>query len=164
MAANVTCPYCQAPLSVTEQPGARTLHCPHCLADIEDPRMGPAAEAPNVLRDIRRSGHSLRWWSGWLVLGLLAALCVAHIAYVKVEYMGQPSRDAALRPLAFCPGFLGLDVLALVAIGIALRRWLLPPGGVTAAGLTTTLKVALLTLLLSLAVAVFFFAVCTALS
>jgi hypothetical protein len=160
MPANLTCPYCQAPLNVTDQPGARTLHCPHCLCDVENPRMEPASEAPNLLRDIRRSGRSFRRWSGWLVIGFIAAQCVAQIVYAKINDTTAPSPNRAFISLSYCPGLLGLDVLALIVIGRILRRFFFAEEGPVTSG--QLLGYVLLTVGLTLAVSVFFFVVCNA--
>jgi hypothetical protein len=160
MPGDVRCPYCQAPLNVTDQPGARTLHCPHCLCDVEDPRIGPAGEAPNLLRDIRRGGRSLGWWIGWIVLGLGTVLCVAQSVYTWIEDAIAPSPNRVFIPLSYCPGFLGLDVIALIVFGLVLRRFFFTGDGPATSG--QVLGYVLLTVGMTLAVGVFFFVVCNA--
>jgi hypothetical protein len=57
----MNCPYCQAPLSVTDQPGGQPAVCPHCLSNLADPGTAPAGVAPNFLRDIRRDDNRKSW-------------------------------------------------------------------------------------------------------
>jgi hypothetical protein len=161
MPANLTCPYCQATVNVTDQPGARTLHCPHCLCDIEDPRMGPASEAPNLLRDIRRGGRSLRWVV-WALLGVGAALCVSHIMFVKFEHTRRPLVNDPWGQVDFCPGFLGLDVLAVITLFLVVPRAL--RDGERAFTPWRTVLAFLLIVGATIAVVVLLFAVCTAVS
>jgi hypothetical protein len=117
----MNCPYCQAPLNVTEQPGEHPAVCPHCLSNIADPRTAPAGNAPNLLRDIRHRTHFP--WQIWLLLGAGGLLCVGQIVYAKIQNATNPPRQVFDVSVSYVPGFLGLDVLGTIAIGMLIWRY-----------------------------------------
>jgi len=83
----MNCPYCQTPLNVSEYIGERKYVCPHCMTYIDNPRLAPAQEAPNVLRNVRHRPRSFRWvvWAVWLLLGVCCVYCVILIIKIKIE-------------------------------------------------------------------------------
>jgi hypothetical protein len=162
MSTNVTCPECQTRLSVSENVTARTLVCPHCLTDIENPRAGPASVAPNFLRDVRRDSNMTSW-----ILLVLIGLCVAGIAMIYAHGQGAfGNRPDSLWILPAMYGFGILDVLVFLAAVRPLWRVLL--GGLENAstvGITVRIIGAIvLTVGLILAIVIFFFAVCLGLA
>jgi hypothetical protein len=153
MSGNFSCPYCQKPLNVAETVSERPFVCSHCLSNIENPRLAPASQAPNVLRDIRHPVHR-NGWPLWLFVWVGASLCVGQIAYAKYENVAKQTNYHDI----YSPGFLGLDLLSVLAIGRLL--WICFLRKSQDATADRILSVLVLTVLLSLAVAVFFLVVC----
>jgi hypothetical protein len=90
----MNCPYCQAPLNVTEEPSEHPAVCPHCLSNIADPRTAPAGTAPNLLRDIRRDGSRTPWLT-WVTAGVL--LAIAGLLIVEGATSARGSLDRGIK-------------------------------------------------------------------
>ncbi len=161
MTSNANCPYCQAPLNVTDTVGEQPAVCPHCLTNIPNPQLAPAGDAPNVLRDIRRKVRGLGWFF-WLIIGLGIGLCVFGI----VEYKVNPGNSRRVFPASFdlCPGFAGLDIFVLLAILVPLWRYLKAKhfNGQVDDAAGRFIALAILTVALAIAIGAFFCAVCMA--
>src|SRR5271170_2583179 len=84
MSGNANCPYCQAPLNVTDTVVVQPTVCPHCLTNIANPRMAAVAEAPNVLKNILRDGtiygRGLKWAIALCVAFILGCFAFGHIS------------------------------------------------------------------------------------
>lgn len=69
------CPHCSRRLQVSEQITNKTLICPHCLADVDNPRPGFQIPAADLHTDVKRDMSVVS-----TVLALLIGLCVLGIA------------------------------------------------------------------------------------
>jgi hypothetical protein len=106
----VTCPSCQGPLSAHLTP--RDQVCPHCHNPLRAADLG-GVPRPDVNLDVRRRS-SVFWW----VLGPIALVFVVAITLLTFAPMTQP--DAAID---FVLLFSCLDVVAIIAVVAALRRY-----------------------------------------
>jgi hypothetical protein len=161
----MNCPYCQAPLNVTEQPGAQPTVCPHCLSNLADPRTAPAGTAPNLLRDIRREGFRssrARWVTigissiPWVVVGIGISIGLALI----VPLMRQPR--SLERVFGLAVGFVVLDVFVTIAAGMI--AWRLFPLIKWPRKFEMIVEFVFLIAILAVAIVIFFFVVCNAVS
>ena len=152
MSSKANCPYCQAPLNVTDTVGAQPAVCPHCLSNLDNPRLAPAAETPNVLRDIRRNATSLS-----LILTVLSvSCCVAILIFWQIALWSDINRTSIF-------GLMGsFGVLAVVTLVAAARPvWRCFVGGQQGVTEDGVIAAVVLTVLLAIAIFAFFFTVCT---
>ena len=70
-----TCPHCSKRLRVSEQITDKTLICPHCLADVDNPQPGFQIRAGDIDTDVKRDVSAVS-----LVLAVLIGLCVVGVA------------------------------------------------------------------------------------
>lgn len=69
-----TCPHCSTRLNVPEGIAYKTLICPHCLADVDNPQPGFQIRAADINTDVK---NDLK--GGCIALALLIGLCVCGI-------------------------------------------------------------------------------------
>jgi hypothetical protein len=119
----MNCPYCQAPLTVTEQPGGQPAVCPHCLSNIPGPHTASAGVAPNIVRDIRRRFDIRRIirrdgdggvWMGWTAVG--TAIVIAVLGIGVIRYKDGPRAT-------LWPCFLWLVPVVILASGMLIWRY-----------------------------------------
>jgi hypothetical protein len=151
MSSHATCPYCQTPLSVTENPSGQPIVCPHCLSNVDNPRLAPAAEAPNLLRDIRRNGKSVS-----LLLAAMFGLCCTAISIIW--YFSQSSEFNAVSIFGFMATFGVLDVVVLVAAARPVWRYFV--SSQQRANVDGVIQAVFLIVVLAVAIFAFFFTVC----
>jgi hypothetical protein len=143
---------------VTDQPGARTLHCPHCLCDVEHQAFAITDESPNLARDVQRRGLMPRWLF-WSLIGLGFSLCALEIGLLRFQVPRATSVEESIdRLILSAAGFGALDLLVIVTVARA-GSWYFPAwqGAKFTAG---ALGMLVLATVFVLAVVVFLFTVC----
>ncbi|GEM_PF-6991651 len=69
-----TCPHCSMRVSVPEGITDKTLICPRCLADVDNPQPGFQIRAADINTDVKRDVNA-----GCIILAVLIGLCVCGI-------------------------------------------------------------------------------------
>ncbi len=157
-----TCPHCSKRLRVSDQITDKTLICPHCLADVDNPRPGMQIRAPDLDTDVKRDVSV-----GSIVLAVLIGLCVLGIALAFfVGHHSQGKGEGGLGEgifslLLLMNCFGALDIL----VSIAIIRWLIRRriSGVREPSVGRVVGIAFLSLGTVAAVVVFFFFTCVGL-
>jgi hypothetical protein len=72
-----TCSHCATRLRISEQITGKTLICPRCLADVDNPQPGLQIRAANINTEVTRDVKG-----GCLALAVLIGLCVCGIVMV----------------------------------------------------------------------------------
>lgn len=120
----ITCPGCSAQFRVSEQIIDKTLICPRCLAEVDNPQPGFQIRASDINTDVKRDLSTISF-----VLTVLIGLCVLGI--VIAFFLGLHARGMggekglgagifSLLAITTCFGV--LDVLVSIAIIRALIR------------------------------------------
>ena len=83
-----TCPHCSTRLNVSEQNTDKTLICPHCLADVDNPWPGSQIRADDINTDVKRDMNV-----GCIVLPvLIGSVFSASLAFfLGLQYRGKGS-------------------------------------------------------------------------
>jgi hypothetical protein len=146
------CPHCSTRLSVPEGITDKTLICPHCLADVDNPQQGFQIQAANINTDVKRYMSV----SG-IVLAALIGFCVFGIA---IAFFVPRGRHWAETPRIFLLlfSFAALDVLVSIAIIRGLVRWGI--SGVRTPSVGRVIGIVFLSLGSIVAVIIFFFFTC----
>lgn len=157
-----TCPNCSRRLRVSEQITDKTLICPHCLADVDNPRPGTQIRAPeldtDVKRDVSVGSKIIAVLIGLCVLGIALAFFVGHHSQGKGE-SGLGEGIFSLLLLMNCFG--ALDILVSIAIIRRLIRR--STSGVPEPSVGRVIGIAVLSLGSVVAVVIFFFFTCVGL-
>lgn len=103
MSSIVNCPHCSRHLRVSEQITDKTLLCPHCFAEVDNPRQVTQIQATSINTDVKRDMKG-----GSIELVVLIGICVVGIALA-----------ASLGPLLF---IVVPAVLVIIAIIRSLNR------------------------------------------
>ncbi len=152
-----TCPHCSTRIIVPEGIMYKTLICPHCLAEVNNPWPGSQIRAADLDTDVRRDVNV-----GSIVLAVLIGLCVLGIAlaFWSSRILKGETSIAALFCMAML--FAGLDVLVSVAIirGLLRRR----ASGIRAPSSRKVLGIVFLSFGTVVAVVIFFFFTCLGLA
>jgi hypothetical protein len=69
-----TCPHCSSRLSLSERITDKTLICPHCLADLDNPWPGSQIRAADISTDVKRDVNV-----GSIVVAVLMGICLLGI-------------------------------------------------------------------------------------
>jgi hypothetical protein len=149
----MNCPYCQAQLNVTEQPGGQPAVCPHCLSNLADPRSTTAGMTPNVLRDIRQPEFSA-YWTTLLLLGLAIGATIVVIVLNRSN-----SGDWVGRLICNAPLFILLYLLAVPVVIMTVYKLFSSGQTVIVAWAVTAV---VLTIGLLAAIVICFYTVCPA--
>jgi hypothetical protein len=107
-----TCPHCSTRLRVSEQITDKTLICPHCLADVDNPQPRFQIRAVDIGTNVKRDLSTVS-----IVLLVLLGLCVLGFAIT----FSFPRRDIV--PFALMIACATLGVLVSTAIIHGLVRW-----------------------------------------
>jgi len=161
MSSNATCPFCQAPLNVTEVPTGQPVVCPHCLTNIAHPGFALPEEQPYLVRDVRRSGHAITTVT-WLLLGVGMVLAVGEIVLVHRDGRPETIESAILHSFMYGLNFTAIDVLVILAV--ARLFWRSFTAGQRTISAARSLGVAMLIVAFALSVVAFLFAVCQSLN
>lgn len=151
-----TCPNCSGRLRVSDQITDKTLICPHCLADVNNPQPGIQIPAADINTDVKR-GLSV----GSIVLAVLIGLNVLGITLACVRAAlraTSPSIPNTPRAQELVFYFAALDVLVSMAIIRRLGRW--GNSGVRPPSIARVFGIILLSLGTIVAVSIFFFFTC----
>ncbi len=145
------CPRCAERLRVSEQITDKTLICPHCLADVDNPQPGFRIRAADINTEVKRDLSV-----GSIVLLVLIGLCVLGIAIaffsIRAGNRGKSPSEGLWQLLI--GSFLALDFFVTIAI----IRWAISGGGVPSAG--RLFGTAFLVLVTAVAIFIFFFFTC----
>jgi hypothetical protein len=133
-----TCPHCSKRLRVSEQITAKTLICPHCLVEVNNPQPGIHIRVADIDTDVKRDLKG-----GCIALALLIGLCVCGIV--------MATRFAYLVWLGVIP--------VLVLSGIILLAWK-GTSGSTASTAGRVVSVLFIVLGTIAALVIFVFAAC----
>lgn len=147
------CPQCSTRLRVSEQITDKTLICPHCFADMDNPRMGGQLRATNINTDVKR-GLSV----GSIVLAVLISLCVLGIIVGLLIPTPPEAYGIFVNALPLMFFFAGLDVLVSIVLIRGLIHWSI--SGVRTPSVGRMLGIALLSLGSIAAIVIFFFFTC----
>jgi hypothetical protein len=149
-----TCPHCSTRLRVPDQITDKTLICPRCLADVDNPQPGIQVRAAALDTDVKR-GLS----TGSIVLLVLTGLCVIGIALSFVSLLALKGSEASVAPSIILVNLFGLlDILVVIAIVRGLIRWGF--SGVRTPSVGKVLGVVFLSLGTVVAAIIFFFFTC----
>jgi hypothetical protein len=107
------CPNCSTRLRVSEQITDKTMICPHCLADVDNPQPGFQIRAADINTDVKRDLHR-----GCLVLAAFIGLCVLGLSGLFGSHLFKAERFFLM-----IFSFAALDVLVSIAIIVRLVRW-----------------------------------------
>jgi hypothetical protein len=108
-----TCPHCSKRLRVSEQITDKTLLCPHCLAEVDNPQSGFQVPYADLDTDVKRDLSVAS-----IVLVVLIGLCIVGI--ITAIYLFRNPSTALNVLLVSCAA---LAVLIIVAIVRGLIRW-----------------------------------------
>lgn len=149
-----TCPHCSTRLRVSEQITDKSLICPHCLANVDNPKSGFQIQAAGINTDVKRDVSK-----GSIVLLVLTGLCVLGIAIVLLSLHTASNADTSIILLFVLVSlFAALDVLVSIAIIRGFIRWGI--SGVRTPSVGRALGIAFLSLGTIVAVVIFFFFTC----
>ena len=154
-----TCPNCSTRLRVSEQITDKTLICPRCLADVDNPQPGFQIRFADIDTDVKR-GLSV----GTIVLAALIGLSIIGVTMSHLYLygrFGKPSDPQGLAVILFMFSFFSLDVLVSIAIVRGLIRWGISGDRVPSVG--RVLGIVFLSLGTVVAVVIFLFFTCLAL-
>jgi hypothetical protein len=140
-------------LRVSEQITDKTLICPHCLVNVDNPRPGAQIQAPDLDTDVRRDVSV-----GSIVLAVLIGLCVLGIAIAFLSGRGMTGQSSLSAAFAMAVLFACLDALVSIAILRGFIRWV--ASGVRTPSIGRSLGIAFLALGTIVAVVIFFFFTC----
>jgi hypothetical protein len=150
------CPHCSTRLRVSDQITDKTLICPRCLADVDNPQPGFQLRAADIATDVKR-GLSV----GSIVLAVLIGLCVFGIAVGFLIPTPQEAYGVLVNALPLMFFFAALDVFVSIAIVRGLVRWSISGSRTPTVG--KVLGITFLSLGTIVAVVIFFFGTCMAL-
>lgn len=142
-----TCPHCSTRLQVSEQITDKTLICPHCLANVDNPQPGFQIQAADIDTNVKRDVSVVS-----IILAVLIALCVLGIAIGAVS----PGGDTSFSVLMF--SFAALDLFVSIAIIRGMVRW--GVSGVRTPSIARVVGYVFLALGTSVAVVIVFFFTC----
>jgi hypothetical protein len=151
MSRSTTCPHCSTRLRVSEQVTDKTLICPHCLADVDNPQSTFQIQAADIDTDVKR-GLSL----GSIILAVLIGLCVLGIIMAFLALRTGKGDFGAGISLLFC--FALLDALVGIAIVRGLIHWGI--SGVRSPSVGRVIGIVFLSLGTMVAAVIFFFFTC----
>lgn len=146
-----TCPNCSTRLRVSEQITDKTMICPHCLADVDNPQPGFQIRAADIDTDVKRDVSLVS-----IALHVLIGLCVLGIA--MAFFSPRQGEQGLGRALWLAMLFVVLDILVGIAIIRVLVRW--GVSGVRTPSAGRVLGITFLSLGTIVAVILFFFFTC----
>lgn len=147
-----TCPHCSTRLSLSERITDKTLICPHCLADVDNPWPRSQIRAADINTYVKRDLSAVS-----IVLAVLMGLCVLGIVVTILAPRSGGRHDfGPLIQLAYF--FAALDAVVCIAILRGLLRW--ATSGVQSPSLARVVGIAFLWIGTIVAVIIFFFFTC----
>jgi len=158
MVSNITCPTCQKRLRLSDQTAARTVICPNCLNEVENPAAGPDDRTPTMHRDIRWYARATSW-----ILLVLIGLCGVGVALSIVQFSSAKGSEAGLESLLRIVGCIGL-LCILVFLTANLLLWRFVTAGRAMDSARWILGLLALTLGTGFAAVVFLFTACMVLA
>jgi hypothetical protein len=153
-----TCPHCSKRLRVSEQITDKTLICPHCLANVDNPRPGVQIQAPDLDTCVKRDVSV-----GTIVLAVLIGFCLLGIAiaFLYDRVGGRSPTDPISFALLMVFIFSVLEVLVSIAIVHGLVHW--GTSGNRGPSIGRVFGITLLSLVSISAAVIFLFFTCVAL-